>query len=109
MKKIVLVTLLILAFFFRIYQIDQVPPSVYGDEQSFAYNAWSILKTGTDEFGNHLPLQFKAFGDYKAPLPVYLLVPFFHFLGMNAFSTRLPVVIFSTMTVVFMYLLVKQM
>ncbi len=107
--KTIVIGILTLAFVLRFYHIAQNPPSVYGDEISFAWNAWSILHTGADEYGISYPLQFRAFGDYKAPIPVYLLVPFFKFMGMNAFSVRLPVVIIATLTVGMTYLLTKQL
>lgn len=103
-----LIIILIIAFLLRFYKIADNPPAVYGDEISFAWNAWSILKTGADEFGIRFPLQFKAFDDYKAPIPVYLLVPFFYFLGMTAFSVRLPIVLAGTATVWATYHLTRQ-
>ncbi|HCS79007.1 TPA: hypothetical protein DIV55_04675 [Patescibacteria group bacterium] len=97
-----------LALILRVYNLGSNPPSVYGDEQSFAWNAWNILKTGTDEYGTPWPLQFRAFDDYKAPIPVYLLVPFLSFGGLQTFVVRLPVALFGTATVYLLYLLVKQ-
>ncbi|MEK7118952.1 MAG: glycosyl transferase, partial [Patescibacteria group bacterium] len=75
MKKtyIVLVLIGILAFFLRFYNATQIPPSLSWDEVSIGYNAYSILKTGRDEFGRFLPLDaFVAYGDYKPVLPIYL-------------------------------------
>ena len=92
----------------RIYHLDNNPPAVYGDEMSFAWNAWNILKTGRDEYGIKYPLQFRAFNDYKAPIPVYILVPVFKLIGMTALSVRLPVAVFGILTVGLTYFLVKQ-
>lgn len=103
-----LVLILILALVTRMYQLDSNPPAAYGDEISFAWNAWNILKTGTDEFGTPYPLQFRAFDDYKAPIPVYLLVPFLATIGLNTFAVRLPIALFSIATVWMTYLLGKQ-
>ena len=103
-KRIVLLGILFLAFMLRGFNIGNNPPSVYGDEISFAWNAWSILHTGADEYGITMPLQFKAFNDYKSPIPVYLLVPIFKLFGMNAWSLRMPVVIVSVATVWMTYL-----
>lgn len=97
-----------LALVLRIYNLGSNPASAYGDEQSFAWNAWSILKTGADEYGTPWPLQFRAFDDYKAPIPVYLLVPFLVVGGLQTFVVRLPVALFGTATVYLHYLLVKQ-
>lgn len=104
-----IVAILFLALFLRIFNLDANPPAVYGDELSFAWNGWNILKTGTDEYGTPFPLLFRAFDDYKAPIPVYLLVPFLHIFGLNPFAVRLPVVLFSIITIYFLYLLVKKL
>lgn len=91
----------------RLYHLGSNPPAAYGDEISFAWNAWNILKTGTDEYGTSYPLQFRAFDDYKAPIPVYLLVPFIKILGLNTFAVRLPVALFGIATIYILYLLVR--
>ena len=107
--NLILVFVLLLAAGLRLYKLDTHPVSAYGDEISFAWNAWSVLKTGADEYGIRLPLQFKAFDDYKAPIPVYLLVPMFAAFGMNMWSLRVPVAIAGTLTVWVTYLLVREL
>ncbi len=93
----------------RSQNLGNNPPAAYGDEISFAWNAWNILKTGTDEYGVPYPLQFRAFDDYKAPIPVYILVPFLRALGLNTFAVRFPVVLFSVATIWITYLLGKRL
>lgn len=104
-KKIILILILALAFFLRAYRLDQYPPSLTWDEVSIGYNAYSILKTARDEHGVFLPVIFKAFGDYKLPLQIYLTVPFVAIFGLNDFSTRLPGAIVGTLSVLLVYLL----
>lgn len=105
--NIFLFSILLLSLLLRIFHIGSMPGSLYGDEQAFAYNAYSILTSGTDEYGTSFPLEFKSFDDYKAPLPVYILVPFIKIFGLNALAIRLPVVIFSVLTVLVFYFLLK--
>lgn len=109
MKKVnfYLFLIILLAAFLRLYNLGGNPPSLYGDEQAFAWNAWNILKTGQDEYGNFLPLQFKSFNDYKSPVPVYLLVPFLKILGLNPWAIRLPVALAGIATVGLTFLLVR--
>ncbi len=108
MKRKIFIFLIIgVAFFLRVYRLESFPPTLYGDEQAFAWNAYNILLTGEDEYGNPYPLQFRSFDDYKAPIPVYLLVPFIKILGLNAFAIRLPIAIAGTLTVLVTYYLSK--
>src|SRR5689334_16268177 len=88
-----------LAFFARFYQLTQFPPGLTIDEVAIGYNAYSILKTGKDEWGNFLPLSFRSVGDYKAPILIYLTVPFIALFGETEFAVRLPVAISSLISV----------
>lgn len=107
-NKILLLFIIIsLAFFLRIYKVTTIPISLSWDEAAVGYNAYSILKTGKDEWGKAFPLAFKSFGDYKSPLFIYLLVPFIYLFGLTEFAVRFPSVIFGTLTVFLTYLLVK--
>ena len=77
-----------ISLFFNLYKKDITPPCFTSDEASFAYNSYSILETGKDEYGNFMPLRFKAFGENKLPLYIYLSVPFIKILGLNESSAR---------------------
>jgi len=85
-----LILILCLAAFLRFFQITNVPPSTQWDETAIGYNAYSILKTGRDEYGNFLPLIFKSFGDYKPGLYIYLTVPSVAIFGLNELAVRVP-------------------
>ncbi len=99
-----------ISFCFRVYKVDQIPPSLSWDEVSIGYNGYSILKTGKDEHGRLLPLDtFIAYGDYKPPIPIYITVPFIAFFGLNEFSVRIPSVLFGTATVALTYVLVLEL
>ncbi len=88
--KIKLVLLLIISFgaVLRFYHIDLAPASLNWDEVSHGYNAYSIIKTGKDEWGINFPLIFRAYGDYKLPLYIYLSTLPVKLFGLNEFSTR---------------------
>lgn len=96
----------ILAFFLRIYQLTLVPPSVSIDEISFGYNAYSLQKTGRDEYGVFLPFVLRAYDDYRPALLSYLIIPSIKLFGLNAFSTRFPSVILSLITLIALYRIV---
>ena len=109
-KKYILIGLiLVIAFFLRIFNVVYDPPSLNWDEVSIGYNAFSVLKTSKDEWGKVFPTIFRAYGDYKLPLYVYLTVPSISLFGLNTFSVRLVSVVAGTISVLFTYLLVKEL
>lgn len=103
MNKWILVAILILAAFFRTYQLSTVPPSPSLDEVSIGYNAYSILQTGKDEYGTPLPVLLRAYDDWRPALYAYSVTPFVKVFGLNALAVRLPSVILSILTVLLTY------
>src|SRR3989344_304727 len=99
----------ILGFFIRVFQLTQIPNSLSADEVAFGYNAYSILKTGRDEFGRNYPFYLQSFDDSKSPLLAYALIPFVGLLGLNAFAIRFPSVIFGTLAILLFYLLTYEL
>jgi len=90
MKIKFLIPILILAAALRLWGLATNPPHLAPDEAALGYNAYSILKTGKDEYGKVLPIIFKSFGDFKPGLYVYLTIPFVAAFGLNEFAVRLP-------------------
>lgn len=105
------ILLLIVAFaaFFYTYRLGSNPPGVYLDEVGTGYNAYSILKTGMDEYGKAFPLAFRLFGSYTPPLYIYFTVPIMTLLGLNIFSTRLLSVICGVSAIIVFFFLVKEL
>lgn len=71
------------------YQARQNPPGFYLDESSISYNAYTIAETGRDEYGESWPLYFRAFGEYKNPVYIYLLALLFRIFGPSILVARL--------------------
>ncbi len=110
MRKYLLLGIILLAATLRLYKLASVPPSLYWDEASLGYNAYSILKTAHDEHGKFLPLtNFAAFGDYKPPGYIYATVPSIAIFGLTEFAVRFPSAFFGTLTVLLTYLLAKKL
>lgn len=107
-NNLVLLAIVVLSLFFRIFKITLVPPSLNWDEVSHGYNAYSILKTGGDEWGVKFPLIFRAYGDYKLPLYIYLTAVSVAGLGLNALSVRLVSILAGTGLVILAYLITKK-
>ena len=107
-SSIIFLLIILVSVILRFYQLGVNPPSLTWDEASLGYNAYSILKTGADEYGNKLPLSIRSFDDYKPPLYVYLdVIPIFLF-GLNELAVRLPAAIFGIFTVIAVYFLIKE-
>ena len=99
----------VLAAVLRFYKLGEVPSSVNADEAAIGYNAYSIIKTGKDEYGEYFPLSFRSFDDYKAPLYIYLTSFSVAVFGLNDFSVRFISALSGTLTVVLTYYLVRSL
>lgn len=95
--------------FLRVIQLQNTPPGFNADEAALGYNAYSILQTGKDEWGQSFPLTFKSFSDYKPGLYVYLDIPFVFLFGLNEFAVRLPSILLGSFSIILIYLLSKQL
>lgn len=107
-ENLILTAILIFFLATRLYKIGQIPPSIYWDEASIGYNAYSVLKTGRDEWEEFLPLHFRAFGEFKLPVYIYSTIPFIKIFNLNALSVRLPSVFFSLGIILLTYLIARK-
>jgi len=107
-EKVILITILVLGFILRIINLNKFPPSLNWDEISHGYNAYSILKTGKDEWGISFPTIFRAYGDYKLPVYIYLTVPSVAILGLNPLSVRLISILAGTILPLIVFLIIKH-
>ncbi|MCA9368803.1 MAG: hypothetical protein H6773_01845 [Pseudomonadales bacterium] len=102
------VVLFLFALALRIFFLDRIPWGFQWDEASYAYNVYSILKTGKDEWGVSFPVFLEAFGDFKPALLSYLMIPFFSFFTVNEFYARLPVALLASAGIIAFYYIVKK-
>src|SRR4030042_4728750 len=89
-RNIYLLVILLIALILRLWRLGLIPPGLTPDEAALGYNAYSILKTGKDEYGNFFPIIFKSFGDWKPGLYVYITIPFVAVFGLSESAVRLP-------------------
>ena len=101
-------TIILLATLLRFYKLGEAPAGLYLDEAAQGYNAYSILKTGRDEFGKPFPVVFRSFTDFKTPIYTYLIVPFIPIFELSVFTVRFPSFLFSILTIPFLYLLLRR-
>ncbi|PJE67326.1 hypothetical protein COU95_03035 [Candidatus Shapirobacteria bacterium CG10_big_fil_rev_8_21_14_0_10_40_9] len=105
---IFLFLILLLAASLRFFRLSIIPPGLFGDEVDTGYQAYSILRTGKDYFGNFLPVHFQSFGDWRVPLYIYLDTVFVAMLGLSELAVRLPSAILGILGVLLAFFLVKK-
>src|SRR3989344_146367 len=109
-KNAILILILIIASMLRLTSLSSIPVGFNDDEAAFGYNAYSILKTGQDEWGKVLPFPvFESFGDWKLIFYLYSVLISVAILGLNEFAVRLPSVVFGIAAVFAAYLLAKKL
>ena len=96
-----LLGLVVIAAFFRLWRLDEVPPGFQFDE---AYNAADALRVLAGE----RPLFFEANGGREA-LHVYLIAPFVAVLGPGPFALHLASALIGIVTVALSYLLLRKL
>jgi hypothetical protein len=106
---IAVVGILLLSAFLRLYQLGQVPAGMTWDEAAIGYNGYAVITTRRDEWLERLPVSFQSFGDYKAPLAIYLNGFFTLAFGMNLWAVRLPFALGGVFAVWGMMLLTRKL
>lgn len=111
-SKLSLLLLILIIFFgavLRLVDLDKNPSGLYVDEAAIGYNAYSILKTGKDEYGKVLPIFIRSYGVFASPLYTYLSIPIIYFFDLNVFSMRLLSALAGIFSILFIYLIIKQL
>jgi 4-amino-4-deoxy-L-arabinose transferase-like glycosyltransferase len=103
------ILMVLLAIVTRGYKLGSAPAGIYLDEAGQGYSAYSIYKTGKDEFGKAYPIVFRSFTDFKTPVYIYLIVPLIPLFGLTKFTVRFPSFFFSILTFPVLYLLIKKL
>lgn len=106
--KAALILIVILGFLIRYLYLNSAPPGLNADEAALGYNAYSLLKTGRDEWGESYPIVFKSFSDYKPGLYVYLAIPFVALMGLTETAVRFPSVVLGTLSILVIYFISKE-
>lgn len=104
-----LAVILFLGAFLRFYQLDLFPPSLFADETDVGYQAYSLLKTGRDYRGNLFPAYLQSLTEWRAPLLMYSTVPSIAVFGLNEWGVRIPPALFGVLTILLVYLVVKEL
>jgi len=105
--KAILLIIILIGFILRVVNINNNPPSLYGDELTIILDANSLLHTGKDQLGNSFPLTFEM-GAGRPAAYVYLSIPFVALFGPTALGVRILSVLSGIGIVFLMYLLGKE-
>lgn len=108
-KTLLLIIILLLALALRVYKLDNVPIELFGDEIDVGLQAHSILKTGSDYFGNRLPLMFQSFTEQRLPLFIYSDVLFIAIFGLNEWGVRLASVFWGVLGIFGIFLFSQKL
>ena len=94
----VLIALIAVFVFLRIYGFGEVPGGVNQDGAMAAVDAKALADYGTDRFGTKLPAHLYAWGyGQMSSLMSYCMVPFIKLFGLNVITMRLPILLASLM------------
>lgn len=90
-SRLILAAIVLFALFVRLYRLSDAPPGWNQDEAANAWNAWCLLRAGVDQHGQPWPVfYFRALGENRNTLYLYLVIPFQWLFGLNTFSVRMP-------------------
>ena len=101
--------IIFLTAFTRLFELGKIPTGLGWDEAAIGYNGYAILTKRRDEWLVRLPLSFRSFGDYKAPLAIYVNGPFTMMFGSNAWAVRLPFALMGILAAPFLMWMVLQL
>lgn len=106
---VLLLVLFSIGSFLRIYGLSQSPPTLNWDEAAWGYNAYSVMQTGKDEYGESWPLFTRSFDEYKPMLPSYFMMPFIRLFGLTETAVRLPSAILGSLSILLIYFFSKKL
>lgn len=89
---VTVLVVLFFSFFIRVVSLEHIPAGFTWDEAAIGYNGYAVWETRRDEWLHRLPVSFKSFGDYKAPLAIYINGFFTYVLSFDFLKkTEIPV------------------
>lgn len=108
-KNILLLVIISLAAFIRIYKINSLPPSIFYDEIDAGYQALVFNKNHTDYYNNKYPIHFHSFGDYRTSLHIYSIAFIQKIINNPEVSIRLTSSIYGILSIITIFLITKSL
>lgn len=94
--------------FFRLYNLGNAPVGMTWDEVAIGYNGFSIFHTRRDEWLQKIPISFRSFGDYKAPLAIYISALSTAVFDLNTWAVRMPFALSGILSILLIALFTKE-
>jgi len=107
LQLVLLAIIVLMTIATRAAALGQVPHGMTWDEAAIGYNGFAVATTGRDEWLKKLPISFQSFGDYKAPLAIYITGAFIRVFGLSLTVVRLPFMLAGIISVLGMMVLTK--
>ncbi len=104
-----LIYIFILGFFLRTWNLTSLPPGFHVDEVKAGWNAFSLWKTGRDDWLHAFPLHYDTFGDQRPTGFFYSAVPSLAIFGLNLFAIRFTSALFGSLAVIAVFFLVSEL
>ncbi|HHE45788.1 MAG TPA: glycosyltransferase family 39 protein, partial [Candidatus Moranbacteria bacterium] len=98
---ILLLLIIALGLFLRLYRINYAPPGIYPDEAVNGMDALTVAKTG------HFQLFYPA-NNVREGLFINVMALGFKLLGVSILTLKLPTILFGTLTIWGIYLLAQE-
>ena len=97
---LLIVIIFFIGIFFRFYDLGITPSGLSNDEVDTGYDAYSILITGRDQWGQMQPSPYlRGFGDYRPSLYTYLVIPSIAAFDLTSYAVRYPAAAIGSLTI----------
>lgn len=107
-SNLILVVIILIGIILRVVNINNNPPSLYGDELTIVYDAYSLLKTGHDQTGASFPLTF-SMGAGRPAGYVYGSIPFVAIFDPSALGVRSLSILSGIGIIILLYYIGKKL
>lgn len=97
--------ILVIAIFFRFYNLGKIPISMSDDEIRESMSAYSFISSGKDLYGMSYPFSFNLDGFVFAPITTYIVGLFIGLFGLSMWGVRLGYAVVGVLSVIGVYLL----
>lgn len=108
-NSVAFILIILVAILSRCVLFLKIPNGIHQDEAYALYESWSLLNYGIDSWGYINPVYFISWGSGMNVLLSYIAIPFVKIFGLKVLSIRLPMLIISILTLVYVYFLGKEL